>query len=96
MFVDLVYALDGRFDECAKDNNKFYIFKAIISISVLVAASFVCFISFKHNPTWVCITNAVLLGVFVVLALLRVFQGNSIFVAASIGLFLNVLGFYIS
>jgi hypothetical protein len=60
-----------------------------------MAASFLCFLSFKHNPPWVCWTNAACLLVFLLLALLRVFTGNSIMVAASIGLCLNILGFYL-
>jgi hypothetical protein len=95
VFVDLVYALDGRLDECAKENGKFYILKAIISISVVLAASFLCFVGFMHNPLWVCWANAICLVVFVILALLRLFQGNSIFVAASVCLCLNILGFYL-
>lgn len=95
VFVDLVYALDNSIDECAKENRKLYVLKAIVSISILIAASFLCFLSFQTNPTWICWTNAACLFVFLVIALLRIFPGNSILVAASVGLCINILGFYL-
>lgn len=95
VFVDLVYALDGAIDQCAKENPKIYILKAIISSTVLIAASFVCFLSFKYNPQWLCWINAGSLILFVILAVLRLFSENSILVAASVSLCLNILGFYI-
>lgn len=95
VFVDLVYALDNSMDECAKENQKFYIFKAIVSITILLLASFICFMSFSHNQLWICWTNAVALVIFVILALIRIFPGNSILVASSVALCMNILGFYV-
>lgn len=95
VFVDLVYSLDAYLDECAQSNNKVYILKAIISITVLIAAAFICFLSFKHNNIYVCWVNAGCLALFFIMAVLRLFQGNSILVAALIGLCINILGFYV-
>ena len=95
VFVDLVYVVDKAFDECAKQNNKIYILKAIISISVYITASFICFVSFQHNQTYVSVINAVFLAIFLVLAFIRTFEGNSILVAGMIGLNMNILGFYV-
>lgn len=95
VFVDLVYVFDGYLDECALQNKKIYILKAIISITVLIAASFICFLSFYHNPAYVCWTNAICLVVFLILALLRIFPGNSILVSALISLCINITGYYI-
>ena len=95
VFVDLVYALDNTIDECAKENSKFYIFKAIVSVTILLLASFICFMSFSHNALWICWSNAITLVIFVISALVRIFPGNSILVASSISLCMNVLGYYI-
>ena len=73
VFVDLAYALNITMDEAAKNNSRFHILKAIISISFLIAASFLCFIGFKYNPLWVSWVNAISLVVFLIVALLRVF-----------------------
>ena len=62
----------------------------------MLTSSFVCFMSFKYNPIYVCITNAILYALFIILAILRIFVGNSIFVASSISLCLNIIGFYIN
>lgn len=51
--------------------------------------------SFSHNALWICWVNAITLGIFVILALVRVFPGNSILVASAISLCMNVLGYYI-
>jgi hypothetical protein len=95
VFVDLVYALDINLDKCAQQNSKIYILKAIISITLLIASAFICFISFKHNNQVVCWINAVSIIIFFIVAILRVFPGNSILVVGSISLCINVLGFYI-
>jgi hypothetical protein len=95
VFVDLSYAFDGYLDECAQENHKVYILKAILSITLLLTASFICFISFKHNPLYVSLINAIFIGIFLLLALLRVFPGNSILVSAIISLSVNIIGFYI-
>ena len=95
VFVDLVYVFDAYLDECALQNKKTYILKAIVSITVLIAASFICFLSFSHNPAYVCWTNAICLVAFLILALLRIFPGNSILVSALISLCVNITGYYI-
>jgi len=95
VFIDLVYSLDSYLDECAQQNNKIYVLKAIISITVLIAAAFLCFLSFHQNNYIVCWANAGLLAIFFILAVLRIFPGNSILVASVISLCLNILGFYI-
>lgn len=95
VFVDLAYAFDGYLDECAHENGKIYILKAIISITLLLTSSFICFLSFKHNDIVVCWVNAASLLVFVIFALLRLFPGNSILVAGTISLCINIIGFYI-
>jgi Serine incorporator (Serinc) len=95
VFVDLAYAFDGYLDECAQENGKIYILKAIISITLLLTSSFICFLSFKHNDIVVCWVNAASLLVFLIFALLRLFPGNSILVAGLISLCINIIGFYI-
>ena len=95
MFIDLIYSFDRFIDEKALENNKLYILKAILSITILLTASFICFVSFKHNPPYICIVNAILLGLFIIFAILRIFTGNSILVASTVGLCNNIIGFYI-
>ena len=95
VFVDLAYAFDGYLDECAQENGKIYILKAIISITLLLTSSFICFLSFKHNDIVVCWVNAACLLVFLIFALLRLFPGNSILVSGLISLCINIIGFYI-
>jgi L-asparagine transporter-like permease len=96
VFVDLAYAFDNYLDECAQENSKVYILKAIISITLILAASFMSFLSFKHNPLYVSWINVVLLGVFLIIALLRIFPGNSILVSALISVCIHIIGFYIN
>jgi hypothetical protein len=95
VFIDLVYALDNSLDKCAQQNSKIYILKAIISITLLIASAFICFISFKHNNLVVCWINAAFLILFFILAILRVFPGNSILIVGLVSLCTNFLGFYI-
>lgn len=95
VFVDLAYAFDAYLDECAQENGKIYILKAIISITLLLTSSFICFLSFKYNDIVVCWVNAASLLVFVIFALLRLFPGNSILVSGLISLCINIIGFYI-
>jgi hypothetical protein len=51
--------------------------------------------SFSHNELWICWANAATLAIFVILALVRIFPGNSILVASSVGLCMNILGYYV-
>lgn len=95
VFVDLVYAFDAYLDECAQENNKVYILKAIVSITLILISSFLCFLSFKHNPLYVSWVNVILLVVSLIIALLRIFPGNSILVSALISLCVCIIGFYI-
>lgn len=66
-----------------------------MSITLLITSSFICFISFRYNPSFVCWTNAICLFLFVIFAVLRIFPANSIFISSIIGLCINILGFYI-
>lgn len=95
VFVDLVYAFDAYLDECAQENSKVYILKAIISITLILTASFMSFLSFKHNPLFVSWINVIFLAVFLIVALLRIFPSNSILVAALISVCTHIIGFYI-
>lgn len=95
VFVDLVYAFDNYLDECAQENSKLYILKAIISITLILSAGFMSFLSFKHNPLFVSWTNVVLLVVFLIISLLRIFPANSILVSSLISVCIGVIGFYV-
>jgi predicted signal transduction protein with EAL and GGDEF domain len=95
VFVDLVYAFDAYLDECAVENSKVYILKAILSITLILTAAFLAFLSFQHTPPFVSWVNVVLMALFLAVALLRVFPGNSILVAALMSVCIFVIGFYI-
>jgi len=62
---------------------------------MILLATYVCYLSFKYNEFYVCLTNAIAIILFLLLAVLRIFPGNSIFIASIISLCANVLGYYI-
>lgn len=96
VFIDLVYTLDSSIDQYAKHNHKGYILKAIMTVILFLASMFMCFVSFKYNEYWISWVNVGCLLVFVLVAFLRVFSENSVFVALSVGLCLSAISFLIN
>ena len=91
----MVFALNISFDERAKDDRKFYGLKAVLTVIVFLASTILCYYSFKHNLLWISWINVALLVIFLIIAFLRLFSDNSVFVASLIGLCMIVISFYI-
>ena len=95
VFVDLVFAFNITLDEMAKTNGKIYGVKAVLSALVILGEIILCYYSFYHNQLWVSWVNVGCVVGFLVLAVLRLFEENSILVGSFVGLGMVVVSFYI-
>ena len=73
VFVDLVFALNISFDERSKEDRKFYVLKAILTVCLLCGSAILCYYSFKHNPLWISWANIICILIFLIIALFRTF-----------------------
>ena len=95
VLVDLIFAINFSLDEWAKTNQKIYGVKAVLVAFVIVGSIILCYYSFKHNALWISWVNVGYLVIFLLLAVLRLFDDNSILVASMISFSMIVISFYI-
>ena len=94
VFVDLLYAVDLELDALATRNNKLYLVRVGMTVLGLLWAVWLCVYGWGL-PSWTYWTNSGLLLLFLVMGLLRIFQGNSILIATLVSVMLSFTAFYL-